>query len=273
MTIIIKELLLSGGGVKGIVYCGFLKGLEDLEKWEIIQLDIKLIKGISIGSVFGLMMIIGYTYEELKKILINKNFKKLKKMKLSNIINGYGLDNGEKLIEWIEELMEKKECSKIITMKELYEKYNKELQIVVTDLKKVNQLTIDKTSDLKVIDCIRQAITIPFIFTLKGNYIDGAVLNNFPWEYNDMRYGILLKNEKFDYTEIKSLIDYIKILYKLLRESIKQKHDLNYKNVLLINCNINIINFDMNKKNKLQLIEQGYKCTLEYFFNLNKNFK
>ena len=39
-------------------------------------LDIKLIKGISIGSVFGLMMIIGYTYEELKKILINKNFKK-----------------------------------------------------------------------------------------------------------------------------------------------------------------------------------------------------
>ena len=88
-------------------------------------------------------------------------------MKLSNLINGYGLDNGEKLIEWIEELMEKKECSKIITMKELYEKYNKELQIVVTDLKKVNQLTIDKTSDLKVIDCIRQAITIPFVLEKK----------------------------------------------------------------------------------------------------------
>lgn len=272
MTIIIKELLLSGGGVKGIVYCGILKGLGDLEKWDIIKLDIQMIKGISIGSVFGLMMIIGYTYEELKKILMNKNFKKLKKMKLSNLINGYGLDDGKKIIEWIGELMEKKECSKLITMKELYEQYNKELQIVLTDLRELKQITIDKTSDLKVIDCIRQAITIPFIFTLHGNYIDGAVLNNFPWEYKDMRYGILLKNNKINSNEINSLIDYIKILYKLLRESIKKKeYNFNDNNILFINCNVNIINFDMDKKNKLQLIEQGYKSTLEYFFNLNKS--
>lgn len=214
----IKEIMLSGGGSKGIIYVGVMKALQDLENWKIIKVELEKITGISIGSVVGLLIIIGYTYQELKTIIIKKKLKTLKKMKISNLINRFGLDTGEKIIKWIIELMELKQCNRDMTMKELNEKYKKELVIIVSDLKTNKQISWNKSSERRVIDCIRCAITIPFIFTLTEHYIDGAVLNNFPFEYKEKRYGFVIKNIKREITEIETLIDYIKSLYKIIRK-------------------------------------------------------
>lgn len=264
----INEIMLSGGGSKGIIYIGVLKALQDLENWKIINVNLKTIKGISIGSVVGLLIIIGYTYQELKSIIFKKKLKTLKKMKLGNLINGFGLDTGDKLIKWIMELMETKHCDINITMKELYEKYNKELIIIASDLKTNQQIHWDKSCDKTVLDCIRCAITIPFVFTLQEHYVDGAVLNNFPFEFKDNNYGFVIKNKTKPFTEIQTLIDYIKSLYKLIRKRKTLEENQNEKNIIKIYNDTSVIDFDLDTKTKMELIECGYKNTLEYFFNL-----
>jgi len=264
----INEIMLSGGGSKGIIYIGVLKALQDLENWKIINVNLKTIKGISIGSVVGLLIIIGYTYQELKTIIFKKKLKTLKKMKLGNLINGFGLDTGDKLIKWITELMETKHCHINITMKELYEKYNKELIIIASDLKTNQQIHWDKSCDKTVLDCIRCAITIPFFFTLQEHYVDGAVLNNFPFEFKDNNYGFVIKNKTKQFTEIQTLIDYIKSLYKIIRKRKILEENQNEKNIIKIYNDTSVIDFDLDTKTKMELIECGYKNTLEYFFNL-----
>ena len=69
----IKNLVFSGGGVKGYSFIGCLKALEELN----ITQDIKAISSTSIGSLFSILFIIGYKSKELEQIFSNIDFNNL----------------------------------------------------------------------------------------------------------------------------------------------------------------------------------------------------
>ncbi|MGX6590956.1 patatin-like phospholipase family protein [Cetobacterium ceti] len=64
-------LVLSGGGAKGAAHIGVLKVLEEN------HVPIDIITGTSAGSIVAAMYAIGYSPEEIEKILINLKFNKL----------------------------------------------------------------------------------------------------------------------------------------------------------------------------------------------------
>lgn len=64
----IKNLSLGGGGFYGYAEVGALKELEKYGKY----LDIKNIKGVSVGSMVAALYAIGYTPDEMSEILIAK---------------------------------------------------------------------------------------------------------------------------------------------------------------------------------------------------------
>ena len=66
-----KNLVFEGGGVKGIAYVGALKVLEQ----ENILSKIKRVAGTSAGAFVAVLVGLGYTYKDLKKILWDLNFK------------------------------------------------------------------------------------------------------------------------------------------------------------------------------------------------------
>lgn len=66
------NLILSGGGVKGIAYVGALKAL-DLEGWKILN-----IAGVSSGAMVGSILASGYSPHSLMDILNKFNFEKIK---------------------------------------------------------------------------------------------------------------------------------------------------------------------------------------------------
>jgi predicted acylesterase/phospholipase RssA len=73
------SLLLSGGGTNGVVYVGVFRKLREL------NISIKKLLGVSIGSIFGLVYILNYSNEEIYDILINTDFNMFKKnIKFSN---------------------------------------------------------------------------------------------------------------------------------------------------------------------------------------------
>lgn len=61
-------LVLSGGGAKGAAHIGVLKVLEEY------QIPIDFIVGTSAGSIIGAMYSVGYSPEEIEKIILQMNF-------------------------------------------------------------------------------------------------------------------------------------------------------------------------------------------------------
>ena len=62
---IMKCLVLSGGSEKGVAYIGILKFLEEIN----ILPDIECIYGVSVGSVFAVLVSIGYNSTELEYLV------------------------------------------------------------------------------------------------------------------------------------------------------------------------------------------------------------
>ena len=134
----INTLLCAGGGVRCIAFIGIFKKLEGLikSKIKIPKIDIKTVAGVSAGSIFGLLYILGYTSKEMEDEILHKKLDQLKDIKFMNFINKYGLDSGNNIILWIESLMVKKEYSGSLTFEELFKKTNMDYQVYAANLNK-----------------------------------------------------------------------------------------------------------------------------------------
>ena len=63
-----SNLVMEGAGIRGIAYTGALKVLE--EKQVITKLQ--RVAGTSVGAIVGALLSVGYSAEELKKIIAEK---------------------------------------------------------------------------------------------------------------------------------------------------------------------------------------------------------
>ena len=64
-------LVLSGGGAKGVAHIGVLKMLEEY------NINIDYITGTSFGSIVGALYAVGYTADEIEKIIFSKLIKSI----------------------------------------------------------------------------------------------------------------------------------------------------------------------------------------------------
>ena len=90
----VKNLVLSGGSMKGLAYIGMIKCIEE---YDIVK-KIDNFIGTSIGACVCFCLMIGFTYEELYDVFINLDINKARNINVDNILNfgtTYGVDNGE----------------------------------------------------------------------------------------------------------------------------------------------------------------------------------
>lgn len=265
-----KNLVLSSGGSLGIAYLGLHKIIE--ECYDIS--NIETILGVSAGSIYGMLMIIGYSYEEIYDILYNLNFKEYFNINIDSILNlkeKKGLDSIEKMIDKIKELISKKLDNVNITFKELYEKFNKSLLIGATNITfyRFEIFGYDNYPDMSVIEAIKISCCIPLIFEpiiLNNNvYVDGGLFNPYPIDFfdkdtlnvNDINYKIQKKyitnNYKYYDTNINN-----KENNKKNNKSIQVNNDKNDK-VEIKNTKLNIdtnIGTDTNTETDADIINK-----------------
>ena len=68
----IKNLVFEGAGVRGIAYCG---AMQELESGGLLQ-HVERVGGTSAGAITALTISLGYTAEEIAKIISTTDFKK-----------------------------------------------------------------------------------------------------------------------------------------------------------------------------------------------------
>ena len=181
----IKNLVLSGGGIKGALTIGSIK---ELEKNGLLN-NVENVLGTSIGSFLGLLMIIGYSGEDMSKIVCDINMNEYRKVSIRNLMTDFGLDNGEDIIKFWKAIIKVKTGNSNITFKELYKKYDKSLIVSVVQLNPTKTVYINKENepDMAVIDAIRMSISVPIYFTphkLNGKFVlDGSTIDHFHGGY------------------------------------------------------------------------------------------
>lgn len=292
MKNLIKTLILSGGGVKGIAYIGVIKHLDELKERGDVKFEINEMCCVSIGSLVGLLYLIGYTYEELYTEIMSKEIDSLKNFRMKNLLEKYGMDNGKLITTWIETMMAKKGVSKDITLREIWLKYGVNFRVVVTNVNKYGIEIFDykKNPNLKVVKAIRMSTSIPFVFcaeTYNNNiYVDGGVLNNYPIklyeEYEDMSNVLGCKlvtrgefQDDINY-EIDSFESYLMHLMGCLFANKERDTTLAYKYIDHTICIhaykiTQPINFVLSDDEKRGLIDMGYQAARDYFDNSIKS--
>ena len=109
----IHTLVLSGGGINGIVHLGALKYLDEIN---ILQ-NITTFIGTSIGAIISGLFVIGYTIDELFEFTQNINFGDIFHINPINILDNLGFNNGEKFTFILTKMFQTKNISETITFK------------------------------------------------------------------------------------------------------------------------------------------------------------
>lgn len=273
----IKNIVFSGGSLKGFCFVGVLKFLEENNKLD----NITSIAGTSVGACVALLFNIGYTSDELSTIFLNINIEEHRDIDYENlfdIINTYGLDKGNNIIK-IFKIILKKKYDENITFNELYEKTKKKLYIVGTCLNDMETIYYSYKTfpDMKILDALRISFSIPFLFEpiIIDNkyYVDGGLTNNYAINLFDNNIkttlGIIVSNTISK--EINTIEDFFfaSISTNYIQQ-IKTKIKLYKQNTIHITCdNISFINFSLDKIKKQELIDLGYNYTKNYFNNLS----
>lgn len=199
-----KNLVLEGGGIRGFAYTGAFEILDSLG----ILKEIERVGGTSAGAIQATLLAVGYTPKEIQEVALKVPLKKLNDGSLwkgmKRLKKKFGWYKGEKMSEWIEELIAAKTGNGDITFGELYRdraaKGYKELYITGTDLTHqcLRVFSHESYPDMRIRDAVRISASIPVYFgavliddqgkvynepdTTKNMHVmaDGAVISNYP---------------------------------------------------------------------------------------------
>ena len=133
-----KNLVMEGGGIRGFAYIG---AFEILDSLGILQ-PLERVGGSSAGAVQATLLAIGYTPEEMKKVVATIPLKEFNDGFLlggfSRLSKKFGFFKGQKLEAWITQLIAAKTGDSNITFLQLHNlaftKKYKDLYITGTDL-------------------------------------------------------------------------------------------------------------------------------------------
>jgi NTE family protein len=272
-----KNLIFSGGGVKGYIFLGVFKYLEEND----LRKHVKSIAGASIGSLFALCFVLDYSFDDLYKI-----FTKIDLMENIDAFNGdifskfltkYGIESGENLVRIAKIFIKYKADNEEITLKELYDFSKVELKISATCVNDMDCVVFDHVNypDVKVVDVLRMSVSIPFFFEpvlfKEKYYVDGGLTNNYPIEiYKDelketIGFLISTKNRNFD-EKIENIEQYILCILKSTLNYIDYCKLKDYKKqTIVLNDDTNMLNLTLTKEKKDNMVDLGYKKTSEFF--------
>jgi len=265
------NLILAGGGVRFGAYIGALQAL--LER----GVSIRKIVGISGGSIISTLYSSGHSLDDLKRLMIEKDYREFKDFSPLSFLAGRGFYSGRRFERWIDEELGGKRFS---------DPFRLEHYVVATDILRGNPVVFSRESypELKVSRAARFSIGIPLFYSYKkfqltprehglmvdGNLASFAMGNMF---HNDPCSTLTLRvatSNTFIETLPKgfSRFSYPRQLVKILMNSLERERvsgDRWRKTLLIFSGDITSTKFDISQEEKLYLFNQGYTQVKENF--------
>ena len=289
----IQYLVIGGGGPFGFSAFGVLKHLHDVNFWNIK--NIKTIYATSIGTLVAVFLLLGYDYNYIYDYIVKRPWEKIfKNININNIFNIY-TDKGAieiypLYVETLTMVLEAKNLSHKVTLKEFYEYSGVELNIIATEINyfKCEIISHKTYPDLELIRALTISASLPVMFTpnfLDNKcFIDGGIFSNYP-------LNICLNETKCEKNEIlgvrkkcasqyplitndSSFMEYMHIMFEKLLDTIGDHHKVESIPYDII-CDIDIFNhyvewlnvFSVTEKRK-KLVDAGCDVAIQFYTSL-----
>ncbi|XP_076094801.1 uncharacterized protein LOC143065237 [Mytilus galloprovincialis] len=187
-----ENLVLEGGGVKGLVYCGLGRALEEHG----ILKQIRRFAGTSIGSICAALYAVGFNSHDVEQIM-SINLETLVSdasygyfSLIPNLLSYYGWHPGSKFLNYLGEVLSVRTDNPDITFSEVYKKFGNELCVVITNVNTMSEeyCHVKTTPDMPIRMAVRMSMSIPGVFQsvqkklfgVTNYYVDGGVICNYP---------------------------------------------------------------------------------------------
>lgn len=288
-----KNLVLEGGGIKGIAFCGGIKALEELGQLK----NIKNMIGSSAGAICVGLLAVGYTAVELEDIMKTMNFEEFTDdtfgyiRDIYRLCTQYGVCKGEKFVKWYGEMINKKTGNKNITFQQVFELTGIDLTVTGTCLDTKNTIYFNKSThaNMTIVQAVRISMSIPGVFCAVkyngGTYVDGGLLNNYPiWYYPDIKETVGMKLadkgiEKedsqiyHDSAPIKNFRDFVvSLVDSVLRQIERSDVKVGYweRTIVLDTMDISSLAFDIKPESKQHLVDMAYQTTKTWYASIKE---
>lgn len=202
-----KNLVLEGGGVRGLAYAG---AFSELEKKGVLQ-KLEKVAGTSAGAIAGVMISVGFNAKEVDSIMRSLPVEEFNDGrggiigKYRRVRNQYGLYKGEKFELWLQQLIRFKTGNDKLTFAQLHQlhlqdRLFKDFYCTATNLSK-QQLDIfsyEHTPGMSIALAVRISGGLPLYFepiildnqfqkiekadtiSFRNYYVDGGMIANYP---------------------------------------------------------------------------------------------
>jgi len=276
---IIDTLILSGGGPSGIAYLGIFKALFEEKILDNKLTGIKEIITTSVGIIPSIFFMLGISIDVAGKVIINYNFKNMintDNISINDILLDYGLFTTDGVYNLIHSLFKNYHQRDDFTLKEFYELTKIKLNVKVFNvtLKQIQYLSYENEPELSLLTLSQMTTAIPLFFkpvVYKGHsYIDGGLRGHFPIEKceSDNYLGVFISGGSINSdSEILKLFPLLEFIYSLMINQDQIIYDIknNRKNKRILFNEVDYgLNFDMPLEDKLDIINDSYKLTLEH---------
>lgn len=284
-----KNLVLEGGGVKGLALTTAFKAMINLDKMKYIE---KVI-GTSVGSLFGILVACKCTTKEIDDYTV-RFWKELTDLPEGMIQQGYnmcqhmGIHDNKNIYKVVEQLLEEKFQIKKMTLKQFYDLTQIEYTAVTANLttRQACFMNYKTEPDLEVSKAVQMSTSVPVFFVQtkwhEMIYVDGGMCENFAIEYydfdngrfNDETLGLHYKepnieNARYDVDNVLELLEGIEDAE--IRNNEQQSIQIYEKrNIIEIDIgNVDALDFDISEKQKEMLMMNGYNAVIKYFAKLD----
>lgn len=199
-----RNLVLEGGGVRGIAYAGAIRVLEDAH----ITDSLERVAGTSVGGISAAVLSVGYRSKEIEEILGSLRIQQFNDGRwffiggASRMLHRFGWYRGDALEHWIGRLLAAKTGQEDLTFGQLHalaarDRRFKDLYIPATNLSRQQRTVFSWEShpDMEIRTAVRASMSVPLYFSAvmlnaRGHkvrpgeagevFVDGGVVANYP---------------------------------------------------------------------------------------------
>jgi predicted acylesterase/phospholipase RssA len=292
----ITHLVLSGGGMRGVLFVGALRYLylENLHK------NITHIAANSIGSFVALFITFKLTIEEAERVIYTSagdtNLCNIPTKNYYKIVSNLGLCSISHFMEHLRKVLRVKYPDmEDITFKEASKRFGVNLYFSTTNINRCENriFSIEDTPDVSIFTACEASMAIPLIFNpvaIDGEYYyDGAFSNNFPIKIfshvsKENIIGMVIYKERESYVpkkdkmniffiirQICKMFDILRISQVTLneinsgdREYYFMPENITIENAMNVIVNRKGIRIELTDEQVNEMILYGFTCMAEY---------
>ncbi len=270
--------LFGGGAIRGLAHVGVVRAMKEL------GIGLGTLAGSSVGALVAAFLAVGYDDNELEKIFLDVDFELFRDINFSKTV---ALSKGQIFLEWMREVIESKfygeDYVKGKNPRVTFKDIDKNLVIITTDLtnftcKEFSRLT---TPDFEVAEAVRISACMPGLMRPVEfedcMLVDGDLQKSRPmWELCEtlanLEENVLeVRLEGTPCGNLSNPISFINSVYSCVTSVASDfvvnlfKNDEKHDCLIVNTGDVVIVNFQMKEAERKELIQNGYKQTVEHF--------